>query len=162
MARMLICNTCKTVDLLPDYASENDPEAKYDFSLKDAIDKHMNKFGGPVERHKANLFSIADDELALIDKSRLEQAVHDGRLEDFLKEEREMLKEDAVKCYDKHNRPTYNIGYSLGCIDYKSKEKAIGRTAGLPPEQWNYVCDFCPYHSYVEHAKFKKSKSPLL
>lgn len=162
MARLLICNTCKTVDKLPDYATENDPEAKYDYTLKDAIDRHMNKFGGPVERHKALMYGISDDELALIDSSALEQAVHDNRLESFLREEREMLKEDAIKCYDKHNRPTYNIGYSLGCIDYRSKDKAIGRTTGLAPEEWSYVCDFCPYHSYVEHAKHKKNKSLFL
>ena len=156
MARLLICNTCKTVDKLPDYASENDPEAKYDFSLRDAIDRHMNKFGGPVERHKANLFSISDDELALIDESQWEQAVHDNRLEEFLKSERENLKEDALRCYQLHNRPTYGIGYGVGCPNYRQKDRAIGRTAGLPPEQWNYVCDFCPYHSYVEHARSKK------
>lgn len=157
MARLLICSTCKTVDKLPDYASENDPEAKHDYHLRDAIDLHMRKFGGPVERHKANLFSIADDELALIDESRLQQAVHDNRLESFIKEERENFKEDALRCYNLHNRPTYGIGYGVGCPDYRTKSRAIGRTAGLPPEQWSYVCDFCPYHSYVEHAQHKKS-----
>lgn len=157
MARLLICNTCKTVDKLPDYASENDPEAKHDHHLRDAIDLHMRKFGGPAERHKANLFGISDDELSLIDESRLQQAVHDGRLEEFLKEEREQLKHDALRCYNLHNRPTVGVGYGTGCADYRTKSRAIGRTAGLPPEQWNYVCDFCPYHSYVEHAQRKKS-----
>lgn len=156
MARLLVCNTCKTVDTLPDYASENDPEAKHDHHLRDAIDVHMRKFGGPPDRHKANLFTIADDELALIDSSRLQQAVHDGRLEAFLKEERENYKNDALRCYELHNRPTYGVGYGVGCRDYRTKERAIGRTTGLPPEEWNYVCDFCPYHSYVEHAYYKK------
>lgn len=162
MARLLICNTCKTVDKLPDYASENDPQAKYDYRLKEAIDRHMGKFGGPVERHKANLFNISDEELALIDESKLEQAVHDNRLESFLRDERENLKNDALACYNIHNRPTFGVGYGPGCSDYRSKEKAIGRTAGLPPEQWSYVCDFCPYHSYVEYYKNKKKKSLFL
>jgi len=162
MPRLLICNTCKTVDTLPDYASENDPEAKYDHRLKDACDTHINKFGGPIDRHKALLYVISEDELALIDQSQLEQAVHDNRLEAFLREERSQLKEDAMMCYNAHNRPTYGVGYGAGCQDYRAKNRAIGRTAGLPPEQWNYVCDFCPYHSYVEHYKNKKNKSLFL
>lgn len=157
MARLLICNTCKTVDTLPDYASENDPEAKHDHHLRDAIDLHMRKFGGPVERHKANLFSVADEELELIDSSRLEQAVHDNRLEEFLKEERENYKNDALKCYELHNRPTYGIGYGSGCRDYKADHRAIGRTKGIPKEEWNYMCDFCPYNSYVEHYQRKRA-----
>lgn len=157
MARLLVCNTCKTVDTLPDYAFENDPEAKFDFTLRDAIDKHMQKFGGPVERHKANMFNISDEELDLIDSSRLEQAIHDNRLEEFLKEEREMYKEDALKCYNLHDRPTVGIGYGLGCRDYKDKSRAIGRTTGIPEDEWTYICDFCPYHSYVEHAARKKA-----
>lgn len=156
MARLLICNTCKTVDKLPDYASENDPEAKYDHTLRDAIDRHMQKFGGPVERHKAHLYSISDDELDLIDSSALEQAVHDGRLENFLKEERENYKTDALACYELRNRPTYGIGYGGGCQDYKADHRAIGRTTGIPKEQWSYLCDFCPYNSYVEHYQNKR------
>jgi len=155
MARLLICNTCKTVDKLPDYASENDPDAKYDHHLQDAVDLHLRKFGGGAERHKSLLYSIDDEELALIDEEHLKKAVHDGRLEEFLKEEREQLKQDALACYNLRNRPAY--GYGLGCLEYRSKNKAIGRTTGLPPEQWTYLCDFCPYHSYVEHAQRKKS-----
>jgi len=157
MARLLICNTCKTVDTLPNYAAENDPEAKHDHSLRDAIDKHIRQYGGPMERHKANLFSIADDELDLIDKSRLEQAVHDNRLENFLKEERENYKNDALKCYELHNRPTYGIGYGSGCADYKADHRAIGRTTGIPKNEWSHMCDFCPYNSYVEHYRRKKA-----
>jgi len=118
----------------------------------------MRKFGGPPDRHKANLFSIDDAELELIDESRLQQAVHDGRLEAFLKEEREQYKTDALGCYNLHNRPTVGAGYGSGCADYRDKSRAIGRTAGLPPEEWNYLCDFCPYHSYVEHQLNKKRK----
>jgi len=160
MSRLLVCNTCKTVDKLPDYATENDPEAKHDHHLRDAIDLHFRKFGGPPERHKANLFMIADDELELIDESRLQQAVHDGRLEEFLKQEREQYKTDALGCYELHNRPTVGAGYGSGCPDYRDKSRAIGRTAGIPESEWNYLCDFCPYHSYVEHQinKIKEKK----
>lgn len=157
MARLLICNTCKTVDTLPDYASENDPEAKHDHHLREAISTHLNKFGGGPDMHKSLLMSISDEELALIDESRLKQAVHDGRLESFLREEREQYKEDALKCYNLHNRPVYGIGYGGGCPDYRDKSRAVGRTTGLAPEDWTYVCDFCPYHSYVEHYKRKKA-----
>lgn len=157
MARLLVCHTCKTVDKLPDYSAENDREAKYDYRLQDACDLHNRKFGGPPEKHKAALLAISDDELALIDEGRLKQAIHDGRLEEFLREEREQYKEDALGCYNLHNRPTYGVGYGAGCADYRSKSRAIGRTAGLPPEEWSYLCDFCPYHSYVEHAARKRA-----
>lgn len=156
MARLLICNSCKTVDKLPDYDQSNDPEARHDYRLKDACDLHNRKFGGPPERHRALLVGIADEELSLIDESRLTEAVHDGRLEEFLKQEREQYKEDALRCYNLHNRPTYGVGYGAGCQDYRQKSRAIGRTAGLPPEEWNYLCDFCPYNSYVEHYQNKK------
>ena len=157
MARMLTCNKCKTVDLLPNYDSVNDPEAKYDHRLQDAIHKHLGKYGGGPDEHPAQLFFIEDEELALIDESKLQQAVHDGRLEEFLKEERNQYKEDAMGCYNLHNRPTYGIGYGPGCPDYRTKAKAIGKTAGLPPEEWTYLCDFCVYGSYVEHYKNKKA-----
>lgn len=160
MARMFICNTHKTVDMLGDYATENDMEGEFDYELQDVIRKHLAQFGGTVEntdgKHAPQLMYIADDELALIDASRLKQAVMDGRLEDFLKEEREQYKQDALGCYELRGRPTYGIGYATGCIDYKTKGKAIGRTTGIPEDEWNYVCDFCPYNSYVEHYQNKK------
>lgn len=157
MARLLVCHTCKTVDKLPDYDSSNDPEAKYDYRLHDACELHNRKYGGPVDKHKAALLVISEEELALIDEAQLKQAIHDNRLEEFIRGEREQYKEDALKCYNLHNRPTYGIGYGFGCSDYRSKGRAVGRTAGLAPEEWNYVCDFCPYHSYVEHAQRKKA-----
>ena len=162
MPRLLICNTCKTVDTLGDYASENDPEAKHDHQLINACDTHIQRYGGPIDRHKAALYLISEQELDLIDKSRLEQAVHDNRLEAFLREERDNFKADALKCYELHNRPTYGVGYGSGCSDYRADHRAFGRTKGIPKEQWNYVCDFCPYNSYVEHYKNKNNKSLYL
>ena len=156
MARILSCNSCKTADILPDYATENDLESKHDYALKDAIEKHLARYGGGPDQHKSLLIRIDDEELALIDASRLEKAVHDGRLEEFLKQERESYKNDALSCYELRNRPTYGIGYGSGCSDYRSDAKAIGRTTGIPKEEWTYLCDFCPYHSYVMHAANKK------
>lgn len=160
MARLLVCHTCKSVDKLPDFHPTDDPEViKHDHYLIDAIDRHKNKYLNRVNpnEHFANIYTIADDELALIDEKRLEQAVHDGRLEEFLREEREQYKEDALGCYNLHNRPTVGgMGYGLGCSDYRSKSKAIGRTTGIPEDEWTYLCDFCPYHSYVEWQRNKK------
>ena len=156
MPRLLCCNTCKTVDILPDYASENDPEAHYDHTLKDKVEEHLRRYGGGPDNHKANLFQISEAELDLIDPNRLKQAIHDGRLEEFLREEREQYKEDAMGCYNLHNRPVYGAGYGSGCPDYKDKSRAIGPTKGIPEDQWNYICDFCVYNSYVEHAARKK------
>ena len=156
MARLLVCNTCKTVDKLNDYATENDPQALHDHELIDACDTHKMKYPRAGDVHAAQLLNISDEELELIDEGALKQAVHDNKLEEFIRNERENYKEDAMGCYNLHNRPTYGIGYGVGCTDYRDKKKAIGRTTGIPKDEWSYVCDFCPYHSYVEHYSNRK------
>jgi hypothetical protein len=58
---------------------------------------------------------------------------------------RDDLKVDALKCFNRHNRP------ANGCIDYEDASKAIGRTIGVPKENRQYLCHYCPAQEYVTH-----------
>lgn len=156
MARMLVCKNHKTVDVLPDYNTADDMEGKYDHHLQDAIRVHLGKYGSDPGMHESLMIRVDDDEMALIDKDRMKEALFDDRLESFLRGEREQLKEDAMKCYNLHNRPAYGIG--IGCRDYHAEHRVIGQKEGIAAKDRSYLCDFCPYESYVEHAKTKKVK----
>ena len=143
MARLLICNVCKTVDPLSDYPREASPTE--DHALNDVIYEHLNTRGRnpSPDAHGALLVFIEDAELALIDPKRLQQAVMDDELETFLKEERENMKEDAMRCFNLHGRP------SGGCTDWCSKSRAIVRTTGIEPKDQTYLCFYCPVASHV-------------
>ena len=143
MARLLICNKCKTVDRLPDYNREADLEAKYDYALQDAVDLHLRKYGSDPNRHPSILADIPDRELDLIDPEQLQKAVHDDELERFLKENRENYKEDAMRCFNLHGRP------KGGCIDWCQDSRAIGVTVGKAKEDKQYLCYFCPVATHV-------------
>lgn len=152
MARLLICNTHKTVDILPDYDTASDMEGRHDYHLQDMIQHHFDKYGADPGRHASLIMRIEDDELDLLDPSKLKQAIHDGSLEEYIRGERDQYKEDAINCFNLHNRPI--LGFP-GCPDYRDSSRAIGRTKGVADQERMYVCDFCPYQSYVDHERRK-------
>lgn len=159
MPRMLVCKSCKTVDVMPLFESDvSDPHerAKLDTNLTEAIERHLATFGGNPEQHPAVVIAVADDEYELVNAQKLRQAIFDDTLEEYLRGERDQLKADALECYNDHGRPTYGIGYGIGCPDYMSEKKIIGpKKKGVPKEEQMYLCHFCPVHSYVEHYKNK-------
>lgn len=55
----------------------------------------------------------------------------------------EQLRQDAGECFNKHHRPTDT------CSDYRSEAKTIGRKEGVPADQRQYLCYYCPFQSYV-------------
>ncbi len=153
MPRLLICNTHKTVDVVNDYNTAADMEGKYDEDLKEAINRHLGKYGSDPGKHNSLLMRIEPEEWDLLDKQDLEKAVFDGKLEEYIRGERESYTNDALSCYEIHNRPTYGIGYGIGCPDYRDSSRLIGsKKSGV------FLCDFCPYNSYVEHAQTSKVK----
>lgn len=158
MPRILVCNTHKTVDILPDYDTERDMEGKNDHALIDAIEAHKNRTTHDMDKHKAVLMRITPEEFELIDPEKMKQAILDDSLESYIKDERENRKQDALSCYELHDRPTYGIGYGIGCPDYRDDSRAIGVTKGIADKDKMYICDFCPYQSYVEHYQTKKVK----
>lgn len=128
---------------LPDYNSDADPEAKHDYTLLDAIDVHLRKFGSDPGKHPSLLVRIEDRELDLIDPEKLQQAIHDDELESFIKDSRDNYKEDAMGCFNLHGRP------KGGCIDWCQDNRAIGVTVGKAKEDKQYLCFFCPVASHV-------------
>lgn len=154
MPRLLACRNHRTVEVLPDYNSESDREGKYDHHLKEAVERHLDKYGSDPDKHQALLLRLDEDEFGLLgDDERLRQAIFDNKLEEYLRGERDQLKADALRCYELHGRPAY--GLTLGCQDYRNESRVVVRTKGRPAEEQLYLCSFCPYQSYVDHAKRK-------
>ena len=81
MPRLLICNTHKTVDVLPDYDTEHDMEGRNDHALRDAIEAHKNRTTHDMDKHKALIMRVSPEEWELLDENRLKQAVLDDSLE---------------------------------------------------------------------------------
>jgi hypothetical protein len=159
MPRILVCYAHKTIDILPDYNTAADMAGENDWHLRDAIKGHTDKYGaenppGQKARHPSKIFRITEDEWDLIDPEQLKNAMLNDELEEYLKGEREHYKDGAVNCFYLHGKPI--LGFP-GCPDYRSSSKAIGRTKGIPDEEKMYLCDFCPYHSYVVHEQRKKA-----
>lgn len=156
MPRLLLCHAHKTVDVMPDYDTAMDMEGRNDIYLLEAIEDHCRQYGpenpsGPP-RHPSQIFRITQDEFDLLNLQDMREAMFNDELEEYLKGQRDTFKEDAVNCYYLHNKPV--VGFP-GCIDYRSDAKAITKTG--PKEDWVYLCDFCPYQSYVDYEIRKKA-----
>lgn len=141
MARLLVCRACGTMNRMLDY--EGPPE--YDMELIETIDRHMDR--SPRERHPdahpAQLFRLSDADASILDlESTMVKALSDEQV--FIKEIRDDLKSEALKCFSRHNRPTQ------GCPDWKSESKTIGRKTGVPVAYRKYLCELCPVASHVE------------
>lgn len=148
MARLLVCRRCGTMNRMRDY--EGNPE--YDFELQEVIQAHMQRSPYPPhpEEHPATLFRVSDEEAELLDvESEVVKALSDEQI--FIKEVRDDMKVEALKCYTRHNRPKDN------CVDYKDESKTIGRKIGVPKEHRKYLCEFCPIESKVMFKKRKKA-----
>jgi hypothetical protein len=146
MTRLLICNTHKTVDPLNNYVTDTDPDGKYDHDLKDAIDRHLDQYGSDPGMHDSQLAWIDDKEYQLLDPKRLEEAFHNGELEQYLSDERDNYKAQAMTCFSLHGRP------QGGCIDWCEDNRAIGAIKGIAREDRQYLCYFCPVASHVAVA----------
>jgi hypothetical protein len=65
----------------------------------------------------------------------------------YIRDFRDELKVDALKCFSRHNRP------SQGCIDWCNDDKTIGRKTGVPKDKRQYVCMYCPAAEYYTHRQ---------
>jgi len=148
MARLLVCRRCGTMNRMQDY----DGSPEYDFELQEVIQAHMDKSPYPphAEEHPAMLFRVSEEEAELLDvESEVVKALADEQV--FIKEVRDDMKVEALKCFDRHNRPSDN------CINYKDESKTIGRKIGVPKQNRKYLCEFCPVHSKVVFKMRKKA-----
>jgi hypothetical protein len=139
MARILICRTCQVAMKLRDYHGD----AHDDIELREMIDRHLGKATDPrPESHPAQLFVVDDDDLSKMTDAQLNDALK-NRIDLEIKEFRDDFKDQAMGCYNLHNRPTG------GCIDWKDDSRVIGRKTGVPKDERAYLCDYCPVSAFV-------------
>jgi hypothetical protein len=140
MARILICRPCGVAMRMRDY--HGDPYN--DIELREMIDRHLGKAQDPrPESHGAQLFTVDDEDLELMDDAQLNDALK-NKLDVEISEFRDDFKDQAMGCYNLHNRP------KGGCIDWKEDSRVIGRKTGIPKSERAYICDYCPVASHME------------
>lgn len=140
MARLLICRSCQVAMKLRDF--HGDPSN--DNELREMIDRHLGKAADPrPESHPSQLFGVADEDLELMTDAQLNEALK-NKLDLEISEFRDDFKDQAMGCYNLHNRP------SGGCIDWKDDSRVLGRKAGIPKHERAYLCDYCPVSTFVE------------
>lgn len=137
MARLLQCNTCTSLERLPDY----DGPAELDGALEHALLPHRFPDG---EKHLGMLYRDVPD--AALDnmgaRDEIQRAIwgEKARLATF----KDTLLEDAADCYNKHQRP------KMGCHDYRDDSKRLGNPNTRSQAAGKvFLCDFCVVHSFV-------------
>jgi hypothetical protein len=150
--RLLVCNSCRTIDPLPDY----DGPAEDDRTLTFATESHRDASGEP---HRGHLVNVKDKdwENPRIRHDIIEQLnskTHTGLESSFYVTKANSM-EDAMACFRRHRRPADS------CEDYLSESKrmkpdtaADRKELGLgkrkvDPRKEVYLCHFCPVHSKV-------------
>lgn len=120
---------------------------EYDMELIDILNRHKARHAD-YDNWRALIFRTDKDTASKLDaetaiKSELKR--HDIWIKDF----RDELKVDALRCFDRHNRP------SGGCQDWCDESKTIGRKTGVPLDKRQYLCMYCPVSTYVAHTERK-------
>jgi hypothetical protein len=142
--RLLVCKTHGVMYKMRPYEGP----AEYDQELREMCDRHNAQVPNPddcraiIFRTDAETATKLDVETAL--KNELQE--QDVYIRDF----RDELKVDALKCFNRHNRP------NQGCIDWCNDDKTIGRKTGIQKEKRQYVCMYCPAAEYYTHRQRKE------
>lgn len=120
---------------------------EYDMELIDVLERHKARhqdyenWRGLIFRTDKDTASKLDAETAI--KNELKR--HDIIIQDF----RDELKVDALRCFNRHNRP------STGCSDWCDESKTIGRKTGVPVEKRQFLCMYCPAAAWYTHKERK-------
>jgi hypothetical protein len=139
--RLLVCKTHGVMWKMRPY----DGPPEYDQELRELCDRHNAQVPDP--QNCSALIYRTDEETAK--KLDTETAVK-GELaknDVFIRDTRDELKVDALKCFNRHNRP------KQGCIDWCAEDKTVGRKIGVPPEKRQYLCMYCPAAEYYTHRQ---------
>lgn len=156
--RLLVCNTCKRIDELPDY--EGRPED--DHLLTIVIENYHTTEGGTP--HFGNLLRIPIKQWAVTSvRNQILKQIREGsggisELDPDFYDTKSTFGEDALRCFSDHLRPKGR------CVDWHdSKKKLVPKTAALrkdlgltAPDKLGgkqvYLCDFCPAAVFM-HTK---------
>ena len=135
--RLLVCKTHGVMYKLRPY----DGPPEYDQELREICDRH-NAIVPDPDNCKALIFRTDPETASKLD---METAIKNELKEQdvYIREVRDDLKVEALKCYNKHDRP------EGGCIDWCDESKTIGRKTGVPKEHRQYLCMYCPVGSWV-------------
>ena len=147
MPRLLTCQSCGTMYRMHDY----DGPVDYDMELIELCKRHLHQADNPdPDAHKSLILRCDEETWAKLgDETQIKSEL--AKNEWQVRELRDDLKVEALRCFQRHNRP------STMCPDYEDPSKTIGRTAGVPPENRQYLCHYCPASAYVIH-KVRKAK----
>lgn len=139
MPRLLACRSCGTMYKMRDY----DGNVDYDMELQELIKRHLGQAKDPTpEAHQSLIFRVDE---STWEKLGDETAVQKELLKNEwqVRELRDDLKVEALKCFQRHGAPKGM------CIDYEDEEKTIGRKIGIPKENRQYLCHYCPASAFV-------------
>lgn len=146
MPRLLTCQTCGTMYRMKDY----DGAVQYDMELIELCNRHLGQAANPdPDAHKSIIIRCDQNTWdKLGDETQIKKELAKNEWE--VRELRDDLKVEALKCFTRHNSP------KMGCIDYEDESKTIGRKIGVPKENRQYLCHYCPVQSFVTHNIRKK------
>ncbi len=141
MPRLLVCKPCGTLYNMQDY----DGPAEYDMELMDVIERHLTQASDPrPDAHMSMIFRCDKETASKLDmETEVKKELMKNEIE--VREMRNDLKEDALKCFSKHGRP------KMDCLDYCGEDKTVGRKMGVPKEHRMYLCMFCPVQEYYQY-----------
>lgn len=141
--RILVCKTHGIMYKMRPY----DGPAEYDQELIELCERHNHQVPDP-DNCRALIFRVDPETASNLD---METALKNELKEQdvFIKDFRDELKVDALKCFNRHNRP------SNGCPDWCDESKTIGRKIGVPPAKRQYLCMYCPAAAHVAHVERK-------
>jgi hypothetical protein len=122
-----------------------DGPPEYDMELQEIIKRHLHQANDPrPESHMSQIFRCDDDTASKLDmETEVKKELMKNEIE--VREMRNDLKEDALKCFSKHGRP------KMDCLDYCGEDKTVGRKMGVPKEHRMYLCMFCPVQEYYQY-----------
>ena len=141
MPRLLTCQSCGVMYKMRDY----DGPASYDMELIELCKRHLHQAENPdPDAHKSLILRCDEDTWAKLgDETAIKSEL--ARNEWAVRELRDDLKVEALKCFNRHNRPKQM------CPDYENDDKTIGNKVGVPKEHRQYLCHYCPASAYVIH-----------
>lgn len=165
--RLLQCFDCKTMEEMPDYPPDANPQN--DVVLHAVDEKHGGHTQQPHYRTILRIPKAAYDDRAAR-RQIIDQAWKDVKgFTPSYYDIKNTLQEDAAKCFIEHRR-------SVPCIDYRidakrlrapsqgDRDRLAKDLSGAARNKFNldaikhgapqkFLCDFCPVQVAVEHAR---------
>ena len=159
--RLLYCLVCGSIEELPMHHGP----VETDVLLEISVERHKFPSGEP---HKGKLFILPvktwtdqKQKKAIIEQLKGGGSGGLADLDPSYYETKMTFHDDALSCWEKHNRPGDK---SVGCTDYKDESKRLlpdtvkeRAELGLPSAADSaikvYLCQFCPYNQSVIEAK---------